>query len=95
MIGWGLAFLRNSERERFTRNTLKNLRLGNYNMGVLRALRAELNIEYLCDTGGTMKLFRDTRSMQHAETGAELLSARETALPIWARTGNEGTRNTP
>jgi len=74
MIGWGLTFLRNSGRERFVSNTLKNLRLGNYNMGVLRALRAELKIEYLCDTGGTMKLFRDSASMEEAESSATLLS---------------------
>lgn len=74
MIGWGLAFLRNSGRRRFVSNTLKNLRLGNYNMGVLRALRAELEIEYLCETGGTMKLFRDSASMEEAENSASLLS---------------------
>ena len=44
-------------------------------MGLLRALRAELEIEYLCETSGTMKLFRDAKSMQHAEAASALLSA--------------------
>lgn len=73
MAVWGLQFLRNSSPERHRENTLKNLRLANYSLDILRALRAELGIEYDSLTAGTLKFFRDRKTLDEFVQLAEVL----------------------
>jgi len=73
MLGWGLAFLRNSTAARHRRHTLVNLRLALYSAKVLRQLRAETDLAYDHAEQGLTKLFRDPRELEHAVAFARLL----------------------
>jgi D-amino-acid dehydrogenase len=70
---WMYRFLRESTRERYRNNTLKNLRLALYSLQVLRALRSSENIGYGAGTSGTIKLFRDPDAMAAADASKSLL----------------------
>jgi len=63
MLGWGLAFLRNSGLRRFKINLAKNARLARYSLDILRRLRCDENLHYDQAAAGTMKFYREARSL--------------------------------
>ena len=72
LIGWGATFLRNSSFERYSRNTMSNLRLALYSLKVLELLRRETQIEYGATARGALRLFRNPKGLESALTAAEL-----------------------
>jgi D-amino-acid dehydrogenase len=70
LAGWGLRFLWNSRPAPYRRNMLKNLALASDSIEGLRALRAELGLSYCERSLGTLKVFRDPESLDHAITVA-------------------------
>jgi D-amino-acid dehydrogenase len=66
MLGWGVKFLLNSQQARFQRNTLNNLRLALYSLRMMESLRQEAPLEYGRSTSGTLKLYRDSASLDAA-----------------------------
>jgi len=72
---WGLRFLCNSRIARFKANTSRNLRLALYSAGVLSDLRRTAGIQPGCATTGTLKVFRDARSLEIAVQAGQLLAA--------------------
>jgi D-amino-acid dehydrogenase len=75
LAGWGTRFLRNSSRERYERNSIKNLKLALHSLEVLRRLRQEIGIEYGSATSGTLRVFRDPAQLERAIEWAERLKA--------------------
>jgi len=73
LLGWGMAFLRESSQERYDSNTLKNVRLALYSRSALKELQAEANIP--CDyvDSGSLKVFRDAAALQRAYQRAQWL----------------------
>jgi D-amino-acid dehydrogenase len=71
---WGLSFLRNSAPRRHLRNALRNARLAEYSLAVLRKLRGEMPMRYDQSCRGTLKVFRDQASMDRNATLAKALS---------------------
>jgi D-amino-acid dehydrogenase len=70
---WGVTFLRNSAAARFEHNTRENMRLALYSLDVMHSLRQETQIEYGRTVCGTLRLFRDPASLEHAATAARKL----------------------
>ncbi len=63
---WGLKFLRNSSKQRFYRNMIKNACLTTYSMQVLRQLRDDLGLKYDDRGIGTLKIFTGQEEYAHA-----------------------------
>lgn len=75
LAGWGVAFLRNSRAATFERNALSNLRLALYSLEVMKLLRQETGIEYGRTTRGSLRVFRDSATLDQAfATAHQLLS---------------------
>jgi D-amino-acid dehydrogenase len=74
MATWGIRFLRNSSPARYRANTLNNVRLGNYSLGVLDSLRTELELSFDHLANGTLKFFRQRAMMDEFLELADLLS---------------------
>lgn len=73
LVGWGIAFLRNSEPSGFARNSVSNLLLSIHSLEVLKRLRQEAQIEYASGAVGALKLFRSRATFDHALAAAERL----------------------
>lgn len=73
MLGWGLAFLRNSSRTRHERHTLINLRLALYSAQALKDVRAEAGLEYDQSQRGFTKVFRERKALEEAVALARFL----------------------
>jgi D-amino-acid dehydrogenase len=86
-VGWGIQFLANSRRECFERNTLHNLRLALYSLGVMESLRQETTIEYGRSSRGSLRIFRNPESFQRALLSSEALAAQ--GLPLRRLTSQE------
>lgn len=63
LFGWGIGFLRNSSRARFRRSLHANVRLARFSLDTLRRLRRDTGIEYTGAGVGTLKFYRDQRSL--------------------------------
>ena len=74
LIGWGIRFIRYSDRQHYRRNTLLNARLALYSVKALQELRGRINLEYAAGTVGTMRLFREPRELQAALEMVEWLA---------------------
>ena len=74
LAGWGLRFLRESRESRFRANTLANVRLSQYSLASLRALRAAGDMSFDHGAVGTLKLVRSARSFDAARAMADWLS---------------------
>jgi D-amino-acid dehydrogenase len=74
MLGWGLAFLRNSAHARHARHARINLRLAVYSARVLRELRAATGIAYDHALRGILKVYRDQAALDQAGAAAAELS---------------------
>jgi D-amino-acid dehydrogenase len=72
---WGATFLRNSSRQRYERNSIKNLKLALHSLEVLQRLRQEIDIEYGGAASGTLRVFRDPGQLQQAIAWADRLEA--------------------
>ncbi|MBF8268581.1 MAG: D-amino acid dehydrogenase small subunit [Gammaproteobacteria bacterium] len=86
MFGWGLSFLRNSNRQRFFRNMQKNARLASYSLQVLRELRQTHALHYDENTNGTIKIFTDKRSFMEIVERAGLYTELGIAYQVLDRT---------
>jgi D-amino-acid dehydrogenase len=75
LAGWGVRFLRNSSRERYERNSIRNLKLALHSLEVQRRLRQEIDIDYSSATSGTLRVFRDPAKLEAAIPWAERLKA--------------------
>jgi D-amino-acid dehydrogenase len=73
LTGWGVRFLRNSSREAFEHNTLSNLSLALHSLKVMETLREDTGIEYGRGTSGTLRIFRDAKSVERATVRARQL----------------------
>jgi len=73
MAGWGARFLWQSQRRHHARNTEANTRLAVYNLGLLKALRAEFGFHYDETTGGTLQVFAEPGAFDAAARDAERL----------------------
>lgn len=74
MAGWGVRFLRNSTQVAFDKNTLSNLRLGLYSLGITQRLQRETGIHYGQTARGALKLFRDPVPLAFAARAASRLA---------------------
>lgn len=72
---WGLRFLANARPARFADNMRRNLRLADYSMQVLRALRDELGLAYDQLANGTLKVFREPRALERSAARCMQLAA--------------------
>jgi D-amino-acid dehydrogenase len=66
LMGWGIAFLRNSKDEIVERNALINLRLALYSLEAMKSLLQHLPIEYGHQMRGSLRVFRDHDSLSRA-----------------------------
>ena len=72
--GWGLRFLRHSAWAAHRQAAVANTALGALSLARLQTLRATLGLHYRESARGTLKVFRDPASWQHAAEQAGLLS---------------------
>lgn len=63
MIGWGLSFLNNSRKPLYLNNLHRSAALACYSMDMLTKLNEELDIHYDGITTGSLKVFRDQKSL--------------------------------
>lgn len=73
LLGWGLAFLRNSGRKRFHASLVNNAVLANYSLDTFRFIRRESDIRYDQLLNGTMKLYRDAGAFDKASAVSDVL----------------------
>jgi D-amino-acid dehydrogenase len=64
MLPWGLRFLRNCTEGRFTRNTLRMLRLSQYSQGVMDELTEREGIAYDDVHEGMLYLYHDAKQFE-------------------------------
>ena len=87
LAGWGARFLWHSGPRRFEKNMWRNLALASYSLDELRALRAELGLQYCQRLEGTLKIFRDQHSFELACTTAAKLGGRGVEHRVLDRDG--------
>jgi D-amino-acid dehydrogenase len=75
MLGWGWEFLRNSAISVFERNTFSNLALSILSLQMMEVLRQQTGIEYGRAASGSLRIFRDARSLDQAAAAAAKLSS--------------------
>ncbi|MGH8244933.1 MAG: D-amino acid dehydrogenase, partial [Gammaproteobacteria bacterium] len=66
LLGWGTAFLRHSTEARFRRNVVKNVTLASYSQAILKDLRQNHGLHYDAAQRGTIRMYRDRHSQEHA-----------------------------
>jgi D-amino-acid dehydrogenase len=74
IFGWGIAFLANSRVGRFHAHMAANLRLANYSLETLRALRRDLALSYDEKTAGTLRVFREHSALDASAARWETLA---------------------
>ena len=74
MLGWGIRFLWNSRQEAWTRNTRAVVALAQDSLARLRALRAATGLDYPFGANGTMKVFRDQKSIDAQADFARMIA---------------------
>lgn len=87
LLGWGIAFLRESKPERHRRNTLKNLRMAHYSLDVMAELRAATGIDYAQAASGTLLVFRDQQNLDAFVDAAVFLAGEGVAYEALDRGG--------
>jgi D-amino-acid dehydrogenase len=63
---WGLRFLANARRSRFTANARANIRLGLYSLERLREWRSRYAFDYARTTSGSMQLYGRREALERA-----------------------------
>jgi D-amino-acid dehydrogenase len=84
LASWGITFLRNSRSYAFERNTLSNLRLSLYSLKVMQSLREQTGIEYGRRAKGSLKIFRDRKSLERACAAATRLQPQGLSFRVLA-----------
>ncbi len=73
LIGWGLKFLAHSNRRKYLNNMHVSSDLSCYSLQLLKELRDELSIDYDGICTGSLKIFRNPKSMaKYAKLAREL-----------------------
>ncbi|MCC5859411.1 MAG: D-amino acid dehydrogenase [Ectothiorhodospiraceae bacterium] len=83
MTGWGLRFLRYSQRHHFDHATRVNARLAVLSLEMMRELRRDTGIRYDDDQNGIIKIFRDQASLDkalHASRQMDAMGVRYSVL---------------
>ncbi|MEJ2760873.1 MAG: D-amino acid dehydrogenase [Gammaproteobacteria bacterium] len=75
LLGWGLAFLRNSGRARFRASLERNAALANYSLATFRFVRQQEELHYDEILRGTLKLYRDEAAFAKAAEVSDVLHA--------------------
>jgi D-amino-acid dehydrogenase len=70
LVTWGLAMLRNCTATRYELNKSRMVRLAEYSRDCLKALRADIGIQYDERAQGTLQLFRTQKQLDG--TGADI-----------------------
>lgn len=65
LVGWGLLFLNNSRKKKYLKNLHRSADLACYSMEIMYDLRNDLNIQYQQIMTGSLKVFRDQKSLDH------------------------------
>jgi D-amino-acid dehydrogenase len=65
LVGWGIAFLRNSSQRNFERNYLANVGLVHYSQWIMRDLLQTHPLEFDHAYDGTVKIFRDAAAHEY------------------------------
>ena len=71
---WGLGFLRYSRSPHHVRNTAVNARLAVYSLQLMRALEAQLDIDYTQRHAGILKIFHSRAELDTAVASSELMA---------------------
>ena len=75
LLSWGLRFLRCCDEATWRRNTGTIFRIARHSQEALRALSEETGIRYDLSRRGTLRLFRDSLSMENTKRSAEVVGA--------------------
>ncbi len=73
MMNWGLSFLRNCTDAQWRKNTEIIFRLAAYSQQATDQLAEQTGIEFDHSTSGTLRLFRDSLSIDNAKRGARIV----------------------
>ncbi len=87
LVGWGLAFLRNSTPSRHRAATIANFRLATLSVGRTDELRVALNLDHDASTAGTIKIFETRNALSASLAVAELLAPMGLRFSELDRTG--------
>jgi D-amino-acid dehydrogenase len=93
MWKWGLGFLRNCAEDRFRKNTLANLKLGQYSLDALHEIRTDVAIDYDRSTRGVLKIYRSSESLAAATRACDLFA--EHGLSYRALTASQSAAYEP
>jgi D-amino-acid dehydrogenase len=85
LFAWGMRFLLECLPGRTRRNTLDALALGLYSRDALRALRAELALDYDQQTRGILQLYEHEATLAEAAQRARELTARGCRVDVLTR----------
>jgi D-amino-acid dehydrogenase len=85
LFAWGMRFLLECLPGRTRRNTLDALALGLYSRDALRALRAEIALDYDQQTRGILQLHEDEAALAEASHRARELTARGCRVDMLTR----------
>ena len=85
LLAWGMRFLLECLPGRTRRNTLDALALGLYSRDALRALRAELALDYDQQTRGILQLYEDEAALGEAAQRARELTTRGCRVDVLTR----------
>src|SRR5262249_15600669 len=72
MWRWGIGFLRDRAEARFVKNTLANLKFGQYSLDALHEITADVPIQYDRGTRGVLKIYRSNAALEVAIRACEL-----------------------
>ena len=64
LLGWGISFIRNSGMQRYLLNMQKNAKLAAYSLNILKQLRQQHDMHYDETDKGTLKIYKDDKSLQ-------------------------------
>lgn len=74
LVGWGLAFARNSSPEAFRANARANLDLALLSLRSVQEIAAETGITYDRATNGVLKIYRDAAGLDAADAAMDHLA---------------------
>lgn len=74
LLGWGISFIRNSGMQRYLLNLQKNAKLAAYSMNILKQLRQQHGMHYDNTDQGTLKIYKDHKSLQEGVQLSERFS---------------------
>lgn len=86
ILPWGVAFLWNSRRSRFERNTLLNAQLAEYSLRQLRTLQQELKLDFGFAESGILKIFQDPESLARNRAASAAMAKVGVRFEEWDNT---------